>query len=431
MDPMLDPHADVLVGLEQQRKRIPSTDPVVGACWEFEIESRIDPRFSLLGTKSSGGLYVLFKDSEEWKSGSKRASYHAVGSPGSETQDSLIVYELLKDQHERIGLIFKSFVLQMPSKYKMDITINSILRERNIINRKDEFLFEAKLTTRVRLRVMHLGFVLERKQWVFEPEDASTDINYTIDSWLKKFLDSTRGLSFGNERSFPTNSMVRFSPSASAALFHELLGHPSETDCRCLYIEKLEEHPIENDRLQHLSVFDDPFLAKGLGSQRFDDDGKQSQLSPLFSNSKFCGSLGTLRSSGQKDAGNNARKMEFSSPSLPRGTNLVIEGGQDPVEESNTTIVIPTFSSGFVKPHSGEFQLVGSNCYLENDRGKQLIGDVLVDGEIRSILENLVSIHDDTELSGLTCGKNGQWVTIGTSAPSLSFKNLQWQTIAG
>lgn len=431
MDPALVPSDKIWVGLEQQRKRIPSAELVVGASWEFEIESRIDPRFSLSGAKTNGGLYVLFKDSEGWKSGCKSTNYHTVGGLRSETQDSLIAYELLEDQHERVRLVFNSFYRQVPSRYKIDITINSKLRERNLINRKDEFLFETKLTTRVRLRIMHLGFVLERKQWVFEPGDEPADINSTVNSWLKKFIDSTRGTTFSSRMILPTDPIIRFSPSASAALFHELLGHPSESDCRCLYIDKLEERPMENERLRQLSVFDDPFLVKGLGSQRFDDDGEQSQRSPLFRNGKFCGSLGTLVSPGQEGAGNNARKMNFSSFPLPRGTNLVIEGGKEPVEESDSTIVIPTFSSGFVMPHSGEFQLVGSNCYLEDGRGNQLIGDILVHGEIRSTLENLVSVHNDPELSGLTCGKKGQWVVIGTSAPSLSFGNLKWQIMDG
>ncbi|MEH0974709.1 metallopeptidase TldD-related protein [Micromonospora sp. CPCC 205546] len=218
-------------------------------------------------------------------------------------------------------------------------------------------------------------------------------------------------------------------PTAGAALLHELVGHACEHDNAyngSPYARALRDAALSTPSL---TIRDDPGAAHGYGSMTADDDGVPCGGRSMVEAGQFVGTLASVRCGA---SGGNGRRANYRFPTQPRATNTVVSSGGDPAEslystDSGDLLVVRSFSSGQVNPYTGHFDFTASGCELWSaDGDRTYLGDVRLDGDALEVLRRLEAIGDDPAYESISCGKQGQWVGVGISSPSMRFVDISW-----
>ncbi len=214
-------------------------------------------------------------------------------------------------------------------------------------------------------------------------------------------------------------------------LFHEACGHGLEAD----YIVKkasVWEGKL-GTRVADPMVFayDDGVSAGLWGSAGCDDEGTPHQCTTLIEAGVLTGYLtDRLRGTSlQLALSGNGRRQDFRHIPYPRMTNTCFGRGEATVDaiiaDTPRALFARSLSGGEVNPATGEFVFGVSEGYLieKGKVGSPVRGATLI-GNGPEVLLNIDAIADDLEIKPGTCGKEGQWVPVGSGQPTLRIRSL-------
>ncbi|WP_078567183.1 metallopeptidase TldD-related protein [Streptomyces sp. CNS654] len=268
-------------------------------------------------------------------------------------------------------------------------------------------------------------------RWLGSPDSLSAPAagaTELVRTARERALAAARARSWGRRC-----STVVFEKSAGAGLLHELLGHALEGDNAAL------QSPYTLQLLQGgvvpsiLTVRDDPSIANGYGSYRFDDEG-QSGKGHYIVTAGECSPISSVRSSwtaGTFSTG-NGRRQDYRYPSIPRASNTVVEAGGDADDSILTpdrpgTLVVGGLGAGEINMATGEFVFSALDSYfLTSDGVREAVRDASLVGNAIQVLQRLEAVGREATMENITCGKQGQYVGVGLSSPRMRFSKLDW-----
>jgi TldD protein len=214
-------------------------------------------------------------------------------------------------------------------------------------------------------------------------------------------------------------------------LFHEACGHGLEAD----YILKKTSvwEGKQGTRVAGPDVFayDDGVTPGMWGSAGCDDEGTPHQRSTVIEAGVLTGYLTDRLRGGSLGLPltGNGRRQDYRHMPYPRMTNTYFGPGTHRVEEivadTPRALYAKSLSGGEVNPATGDFVFGVSEGYLiENGRiGPAVRGATLI-GNGPEVLLGIDAIADDLEVKPGTCGKEGQWVPVGSGQPTLRIREL-------
>ena len=204
-------------------------------------------------------------------------------------------------------------------------------------------------------------------------------------------------------------------------LFHEMTGHGLEADHiqkgASVYAGKLGDQVAQ----PHLVAYDDGRLPGEWGTDAIDDEGTAAQKTTVIEEGRITSYLYDLLRARRDsaDSTGNGRRESFRHLPIPRMTNTYIAPGEATpeqlIEEVKRGFYAVSFAGGQVDPTTGDFVFGVSEGYLIEDGkvGKPCRGATLI-GNCLQALGRIDAVASDFEMKTGTCGKEGQWVPVGT-----------------
>ncbi len=157
-----------------------------------------------------------------------------------------------------------------------------------------------------------------------------------------------------------------------------------------------------------LEIWDDPTIARGLGSRTFDGDGLLARRRPVLVDGAFAAPFLNVY---------YARKLG-QSPTSGGASNLVVSPGdrswQDLVGTASRAMRVTSFLGGNANGTSGDFSFGIRGQLLEHGRPIANVAEMNVAGNLLDLLSRFVAPADDT------------WTWSSWRAPSLVFADVQF-----
>ena len=157
-----------------------------------------------------------------------------------------------------------------------------------------------------------------------------------------------------------------------------------------------------------LQIWDDPTIARGLGSRTFDGDGLLSRRRPVLLDGAFQAPFLNVY---------YGRKLK-QAPTSGGASNLVVpEGGrswQDLVADAPRAMRVTSFLGGNANGTSGDFSFGIRGQLLERGRPIANVAEMNVAGNLLDLLGRFVAAGNDT------------WTWSSWRAPSLVFADVQF-----
>ncbi len=146
----------------------------------------------------------------------------------------------------------------------------------------------------------------------------------------------------------------------------------------------------------HITLLEQPFIAKGLGSASFDDEGVATQERCLVEN-------GVLK--GYVLASYYARKLGLQTTGNAGGLhNLVVSDTgasyADLVEEMGTGFIVTELMGQGVNTVTGDYSRGASGFWVENGEIAYPVHEVTVAGNLKDIYKGIQAVATDTDLRG-------------------------------
>ncbi|MBR4800841.1 MAG: TldD/PmbA family protein [Clostridia bacterium] len=204
---------------------------------------------------------------------------------------------------------------------------------------------------------------------------------------------------------------VVFENQAFASLlgcFGDMFSGEAVVKKLCLLDGKLG-HKVFGD---NVTLTDDPFLEKSPFSTTFDDEGVATSKKNIVENGvlkTYLHSLKTAAMLGAEPTGNGFKGQ--SGAISTRATNLCLKSGEKNLDEILAMIDDGIFITGMMGQHagvneeSGAFNLQSSGYRIRNGKLAEPVTLIVVSGNIVDLLNNVVEIGNDFEISRLVaCG---------------------------
>lgn len=222
---------------------------------------------------------------------------------------------------------------------------------------------------------------------------------------------------------------VLFAKGCSGLLFHELLGHALEAD----YIHN--QHSIfaaaigQQIAPEKVTLYDTAYELNSV----FDDEAMEKRETILVEKGTIKNVL-TDRyhalNMGQKETG-NGRRLDFSSPVLPRMQHTIVAAGSIPekemLESFKSGIYIEALEAGDVQPTDGSFSILCNSAFMvaNGERGDAL-KPFTIAGNIVETLQNIVQLGSElgTIQQPVMCVKEQQALPVKCSGPMIKIKNI-------
>lgn len=214
-------------------------------------------------------------------------------------------------------------------------------------------------------------------------------------------------------------------------LFHEACGHGLEADYILKKTSVWEGKQGTRVAGPHVFAYDDGVTPGMWGSAGCDDEGTPHQRTAVIEAGVLTGYLTDRLRGGLLGfpLSGNGRRQDYRHMPYPRMTNTYFGVGPHRVEEiiSDTprALYAKSLSGGEVNPATGDFVFGVSEGYLiENGKvGPAVRGATLI-GNGPEVLLGIDAIADDLDVKPGTCGKEGQWVPVGSGQPTLRIREL-------
>lgn len=150
---------------------------------------------------------------------------------------------------------------------------------------------------------------------------------------------------------------------------------------------------------KQVSIVDDPYMVRGLGSHPFDDEGVAGKKKEFVKNGVLQSWLLDTRSANQlglKTTGHGSRGL--SSPPSPSPTNLYMEKGKISREKllkqvKNGLYVTDVFGMG-VNIITGDYSQGATGFWIENGELAYPVSEITIAGKLQEMLKNLTPADD-------------------------------------
>ncbi|MCC5974598.1 MAG: metalloprotease TldD, partial [Rubellimicrobium sp.] len=226
---------------------------------------------------------------------------------------------------------------------------------------------------------------------------------------------------------------VLLGPGWPGILLHEAVGHGLEGDANRRGTSVFAGLMGQEVAARGVTVLDDGTIPDRRGSITVDDEGTPSQRNVLIEDGVLVGFMQdrqNARLMGVRPTG-NGRRESFAHVPMPRMTNTCMLAGEaEPdgmLSDLRDGIHAVGFGGGQVDITSGKFVFSCTEAYRVKNgrRGAAVKGATLI-GDGATALRRIRAIGNDMALDpGMgTCGKAGQWVTVGVGQPSLLIGGL-------
>lgn len=219
---------------------------------------------------------------------------------------------------------------------------------------------------------------------------------------------------------------VVLSSSAGGTMVHEACGHGLEGDFvkqgMSVYSGKIGER-VASDLI---TVIDDGTLPQKRGTERFDDEGVETERVVLIERGILKRYLHSRKSAAETNMAptGNGRRESFRFVPIPRMRNTIImPGEQDPADiiaSVDKGIFVAEMGGGEVDVVSGNFLFsITEGFLIENGRITKPIRGASLIGNGPEVLSTIDMIGRDLGYSVGTCGKDGQGVPVADAQPTL------------
>lgn len=216
-------------------------------------------------------------------------------------------------------------------------------------------------------------------------------------------------------------------------LLHEAIGHGLEGDFNRKKTSAFSGLMGEQIASEGVTVYDDGTMPSARGSLNFDDEGQETQATPLIENGKLVGYMQdrqNARLMGVAPTG-NGRRQSFEHAPMPRMTNTYMVNGPHTPDEiiANVKdgIYASNFGGGQVDITSGKFVFSCTEAYrVKNGKILHPVKGATLIGDGATALKHIRMVGNDMALDpGVgTCGKAGQWVPVTVGQPTILIDNL-------
>ncbi|MEW6455992.1 MAG: TldD/PmbA family protein [Acidobacteriota bacterium] len=263
----------------------------------------------------------------------------------------------------------------------------------------------------------------------------SKDNEFHLKHYLEDLIKISDGvISNAKEINFGGEIPIILSSGEGNVLFHEVLGHPLESDYVIHNISPIKMKML-NQKIapDFLTVFDLGSIDQERSCFKLDDEGFITKSKILIEN----GVLRNFITDGislliyQSGSGGNSRRESFLYPPLPRVSSLSIREGkydeQEMIESIKKGIFINKLGNGEIKIQNGYFSFqIKESFFIENGKLKFPLVGGYIKGNLWSLLENIEMIGKNKKFdSGLGyCRKKGQNLIVRVSGPSIKIKKL-------
>jgi predicted Zn-dependent protease len=221
---------------------------------------------------------------------------------------------------------------------------------------------------------------------------------------------------------------VVLAPEPAAIFVHEVVGHALEGDVApASALWALRGQAVTNTAV---TIVDDPRDPWCWDRADRDDEGTACRPAELITAGRVAGVMTDRVSAARLGVGStgHARRGVFSNPPVPRMRHTSMSAGPDPADDvvgdTRHGILVRAVDSADAIPGQGRFALrVLDACEIVNGRpGRQLAGFGITGGldEFRQ-----VDAVGDDPVSGVSmCGRQGRWLPVSHTAPTLRLPRL-------
>lgn len=232
-----------------------------------------------------------------------------------------------------------------------------------------------------------------------------------------------RALSLLKAKAAPAGkSAVVLDPLLVGTFIHEALGHMAEGDHVAIHDSVLEGKVGKTIASPLVGVVDDKSAQGGYGTFGFDREGARAERTVLIENGVLKGYLNSrdsggrlgLRSTGNCRGGFNQVRMS-NTMFLPGDLSL-----EEIIQDTRKGVYMIGSSGGTALTVNGMFNFAALEGYeIRNGGLGAHLKDVALMGNTLEILRNVDAVGRDTKPSSGTCGKNGEWVPVGSGGPHI------------
>jgi len=218
-------------------------------------------------------------------------------------------------------------------------------------------------------------------------------------------------------------------PRLAGVFAHEAVGHGCEADLviagESILAGKIGK--VVGSKL--VSIFDDSTLARGWGTQKYDDEGVSTKKRLLIERGILRGYITNKEASAKlrMEPNGGARAESFSYPPIVRMSNTYIARGdhsfEELLEDIDHGVYLKASRGGQVDTAKGTFQFNAEEARLiEKGELTTPLLDVSLSGLTLETMHNIDAVGKDFELNLGFCGK-GQTVPAGDASPHIRIKN--------
>lgn len=150
------------------------------------------------------------------------------------------------------------------------------------------------------------------------------------------------------------------------------------------------------------TLHDDPFLADGVASEAFDDEGTTRRALTPIAGGVLADYFYDLRSAARAGRDSNGRgsKANLASPPRPAPTNLFVAPGTTPVEtmlasDQKVFLLREVMGLHMADPITGEFSLGGSGYLYEKGKFAAAVRGVTIAGTVGGMVGGVTAIGPD------------------------------------
>jgi TldD protein len=218
-------------------------------------------------------------------------------------------------------------------------------------------------------------------------------------------------------------------PRLAGVFAHEAIGHACEADTviagESILAGKIGK--VVGSKL--VSILDDSTLARGWGTEKYDDEGVATKKRILIERGVLKGYITNKEAAAKLNMSPNggARAENFSYPPIVRMSNTYIDKGThsftELLENIDHGVYLKASRGGQVDTAKGTFQFNAEEAYLiEKGKVTTPLLDVSLSGITLETLHNIDAVGKDFELGMGFCGKS-QTVPVGNASPHIRIKN--------
>lgn len=222
-------------------------------------------------------------------------------------------------------------------------------------------------------------------------------------------------------KSPPSGKMqVIMDPKLVGTFVHEAVGHMAEADHIANKDSVLRGKLGRKIGSSLVTIVDDKTLPRGYGTRGFDRDGAKSELTTIIKEGALLKYMQSRNSAGRtkgKSTGNSWAEYNnvrmSNTYALPGKTKF-----SEILKETREGVYLIGSSGGTAQTSDGTFNFAATEGFLI--RKGELAGKIRDVSLLGKTLETLKSIDyssDGLEIESGHCGKNGEWVPVGSGGP--------------